>query len=127
MNPEKSNLLNTIRIKDMKTKWKSKDDIRKQWFLIDRKIVFHSCFDCVYKTLQISSYRKKQLILEMLRKKCLGVRLISRSCLEETNHELDRNLYVCPSSFCRMCQERLAFHVINKYFNSIDKSFIVNY
>ena len=42
MNPEKSNLLNTIRIKDMKTKWKSKDDIRKQWFLIDRKIVFHS-------------------------------------------------------------------------------------
>ena len=34
MNPEKSNLLNTIRIKDMKTKWKSKDDIRKHGFLL---------------------------------------------------------------------------------------------
>ena len=58
MDPERSNLLNIISIKDMKTEWKSKDDIRKKWFLTDREIVFHSCFDCVYKALEISSYRK---------------------------------------------------------------------
>ena len=58
MNPERSNLLSISCIKDMKTEWKSKDDMRKQWFLIDCEIVFHLCFDCVYKALQISSYRK---------------------------------------------------------------------
>ena len=47
MDPERLNLLNIIRINDMRTEWKSKDDIRKQWFLMDREIVFHSCFDCV--------------------------------------------------------------------------------
>ena len=62
----------------------------------------------------------------MLEKKCLGVRFFSRSCSEQTNHDLDRNFYVSPSSFCRVCQERLLFHAINKYFNSIDKSLIVN-
>ena len=46
-------------MKDMKTEWKSKDDIRKQWFLTDCEIVFHSCFDCAYKALQISGCRKK--------------------------------------------------------------------
>ena len=126
MNPQRSNLLSISCIKDMKTEWKWKDDILKQWFLIDREIVFHLCFDCVYKALQISSYRKNPLILVMLGKKCLGARFISRSCLEESNHELDRNFYVSPSSFCCMCQERLVFLVINKNFNSIDKSFIVN-
>ena len=97
MNPEKLNLLNIIRIKDVKTERKSNDDIPKQWFLIDSEIVFNSCFDCVYKALQISSYRKNALILAMLEKKCLGVRFISRSCLEETNQELNRNLYLSPS------------------------------
>ena len=77
----------------MKTEWKSKRDIRKLCYLIDREIVFH-CFDCTYKALQISSDRKNPLILAMLEKKCLCVRIISRSCLEETNHELDRNAYV---------------------------------
>ena len=47
MDPERSNVLNIIRSNDMRTEWKSKDDIRKQWFLVDREIVFHSCFDCV--------------------------------------------------------------------------------
>ena len=47
MDPERSNVLNIIRSNDMMTEWKSKDDIRKQWFLVDREIVFHSCFDCV--------------------------------------------------------------------------------
>ena len=47
MGPERSNALNNIRINDMKTEWKSKDDIRKQWFLVDCEIVFHSCFACV--------------------------------------------------------------------------------
>ena len=121
MDPERSDLLNIIRIKDMRTEWKSKDGMRKQWFLIDSEIVFNSCFDCVYKALQISSYRKNALILAMLEKKCLGVRFISRSCLEETNHELNRNFHVSPSTFYRMCQERLVFHVINKYFNSINR------
>ena len=104
MDPERSNVLNIIRSNDMRTEWKSKDDIRKQWFLVDREIVFHSCFDCVWKALQISSYRQNPLILAMLEKKCLSVRFISRSCLEETNYELDRNLYVFPSLFCRTCQ-----------------------
>ena len=87
----------------------------------------------------------------MLEKKCLGVRFLSKACSEQTNHELDRNLYVSPISLCRMSQERLVFHAINpfmtersksmdwflydiglrhervnKYFNSIDKSLIVN-
>ena len=59
MNPEKLNLLNIIRIKDVKTERKSNDDIPKQWFLIEREIAFNSCFDSVYKALQISSYRTK--------------------------------------------------------------------
>ena len=59
MNPEKLNLLNIIRIKDVKTERKSNDDIPKQWFLIEREIAFNSCFDSVYKPLQISSYRTK--------------------------------------------------------------------
>ena len=50
-------------MKDMKTEWKSKDDIRKQWFLTDCEIVFHSCFDCAYKALQISGCRKKLKVL----------------------------------------------------------------
>ena len=60
MDPERLDLLNIIRIKDMRTEWKSKDGMRKQWFLIDSETVFHSCFDCVYKALRISSYRKKR-------------------------------------------------------------------
>ena len=44
MNLERSNLLNIIRIKDIRTEWKSKDGILKQWFLIDCEIVFHICF-----------------------------------------------------------------------------------
>ena len=43
----------------MKTEWKSNDDIPIQWFLIYREIAFNSCFDSVYKALQISSYRAK--------------------------------------------------------------------
>ena len=126
MDLERSNLLNIIRIKDMRTELKSKDGIQKQLFLIDGEIVFHPCFDCVYKALQISSYRNNALILAMPEKNCLGVTFISRSCLEETNYELNRSLYISPSSFCSTCQERLVFYVINKYFKSTDKSFIVN-
>ena len=63
MNSERSNFLNIIRMKDMKTEWKSKDDIQKQWFLTDCEIVFHSCFDCAYKALQISGCRKKLKVL----------------------------------------------------------------
>ena len=65
MDLERSNLLNIIRIKDMRTELKSKDGIQKQLFLIDGEIVFHPCFDCVYKALQISSYRNNALILAM--------------------------------------------------------------
>ena len=126
MDLERSNLLNIIRIKDMRTELKSKDGIQKQLFLIDGEIVFHPCFDCVYKALQISSYRNNALILAMPEKNCLGVTFISTSCLEETNYELNRSLYISPSSFCSTCQERLVSYVINKYFKSTDKSFIVN-
>ena len=123
-NPEKSNLLNTIRIKDMKTKWKSKDVIRKQWFLIDRKIVFHSWYDCVYKTRQISSYRKNQLILEMLKKSVLVLGL-SQGPVWKKLIMNSTGICMFALAHCVVCV-RNVFHVINKHFNSIDKSFIVN-
>ena len=64
----------------------------------------------IYKALKISSNRKIPQIWAMLEKKIFRVRFVSRSCLEETTHELERNLYI--SVFI--------------YFSSIDKSLIVN-
>ena len=126
MDPERKNLLNIIRIKNKWTEWKSKNDILKQRFLINDEIVFHSCFGCIYKVLQNSTYRKKSLILEILKKKCVRLKFWSRSCLDLTNYNFDRNLYTSSDLFCYSCRERLCFHVINNYFNSIVQSFIVN-
>ena len=58
IDPERKNLLNIIRIKNKWTEWESKNDILKQWFLINGEIVFHSYFGCIYKVFQNSTYRK---------------------------------------------------------------------
>ena len=57
-------------------------------------------------------------------KKCVAVEFWSRSCLDLSNYNFDRNLYIYSGSFCYFCQKYLCFHVINNYFNLIDRSFI---
>ena len=39
----------------------------------------------------------------------------------------DNNERVSSISFCNACQYRICFYVINNYFNSIDRSFIVKF
>ena len=48
MDPERSNVLNIIRMNDMRTEWKSKDDIRKQLFLNFSFFVFHLALKISY-------------------------------------------------------------------------------
>ena len=48
MDPERSNVLNIIRINDMRTEWKSKDDIWKQLFLNFSFFVFHLALKISY-------------------------------------------------------------------------------
>ena len=60
-------------MKNKWTEWKSKGDILNQWFLIYGEIVFHSCFGYIYKVLKNSMYRKKPLILNILRKSALAL------------------------------------------------------
>ena len=106
------------------TEWKAKNDLG-QWFLTDGEIIFHSCFGCIYQVLQNSTYRKNLPILKVLKKKCVTVDFWSRSCLDLSNYNFDRNLYIYSGSFCYFCQEYLCFHVIHNYFNFIDRSFIL--
>ena len=48
MDPERSNVLNIIRINDMRTEWKSKDDIWKQLLLNFSFFVFHLALKISY-------------------------------------------------------------------------------
>ena len=61
MDPERKNLLSIIRTRGKKKEWKLKNDLLEQWFHIKGEIIFHSCFNCDYKVLQNSEYRKKPL------------------------------------------------------------------
>ena len=124
MDSEKTRLLDVIHIRHGRTDWKAKNDLGK-WFLTNGEIIFHSCFGCIYQVLQNSTYRKNLPILKVLKKKCVTVGFWSRSCLDLSNYNFDRNLYIYSGSLCHSCQEYLYFHVINNYFNFIDRSFTV--
>ena len=127
MDPERKNLLSIIRTREKRKEWKSKNNLLEQWFHINGEMIFHSCFKCVYKALQNSVYRKKLLFLQILRKRCQSIKFWSKSCLENVNLCFDKIEQVSSVSFCYACQYRLCFYIINNYFNSIDKSFIVKW
>ena len=80
---------------------------------------------CVYKAFQIWRYRKTPLILAMLKKGAFVLGLSQDPAWKKLIKNWIGNC-VSSSSFCCTCYEHLVFYVINKYFNSIDKSFIVN-
>ena len=124
MDSEKTCYIAIIRLRHRRTEWKAKNDLR-QWFLTDGEIIFHSCFGCIHQALQNSTYRKYSPILEVLKNKCVAVEFWSRSCLDLSNYNFDRNLHINSGSFCCFCQEYPCFHVVNNYFNLIDSSFIV--
>ena len=117
---EKTGLMYIIRLRHRRTEWKAKNDLG-QWFLTDGEMIFHSCFGCIYHVLQNSAYRKNSPILEVAKKKSVAVEFWSRSLLDLSNYNFDRNLYIYSSSFCYFYEEYLCFHVINNYFNFIDR------
>ena len=70
MDSEKPSLIDVICIRHKRTEWKAKNDLG-QWFLTDGEIIFHSCFGCIYRVLQNSTYRKNSPVLEVLKKSVL--------------------------------------------------------
>ena len=121
MDPEKKKSIKYYVSKKW-TELKSKNDILNQWFLINGETVFSFMFWVHLQSIAEFKVQQKPLILEILKKKCVSVKFWSRSCLYLSNYKL----YISSGSFCHPCCERLCFYVINNYFNSIGKSFIVN-
>ena len=110
MDSEKPSLIDVICIRHKRTEWKAKNDLG-QWFLTDGEIIFHSCFGCIYQVLQNSTYRKNSPILEVLKKSVL------RSSFGQDLVWILATIILIEKCLC--------FHVINNYFNLIDRSFIV--
>ena len=121
---EKTGLICITRTSHRRTEWKAKSDLG-QWFLTDGEIIFHSCFACIYQVLQNSTYRTKLTNFGGTEKKCVAVDFWSSYCVDFSNYNFDRDLHIYSGSFCYFCQEYLCFHVINNYFDFIDRSFNV--
>ena len=126
MDPGRQNILSILHIREKEEKKSSKKGLHEQWFHINGEIIFHSCFKCIYKVLQNSTFRKKVLIPPYTSK--FGViyeALEGKCCLENVNPHFDKDKYFTSYFFCYPCQYDLCFHIINDKFNSIDKFYVI--
>ena len=60
------NILSIMRIREKEEKRSSKKGLHELWFHINGEIIFHSCFECIYKVLQNSIFKKRCLLYEYL-------------------------------------------------------------
>ena len=132
MDPNRQNVLIIMRIREKEEKRSSKKGLHEQWFHVNREIIFHSCFECIYKVLQNSVFRKKAYVIRILRQHCRSLKFgniyelpESQCCLVNVNPYFDKDKYFSSSFFCYQCQYDLCFHIINDQLNFIDKSYVI--
>ena len=121
-----------MHIRKKEEKRSSKKGLHEQWFHINGEIIFHSCFECIYKVLQNSVFRKKTFVIRILREHCRSLKFGNiyklhegQYCLENVDLYFDKDECFSSSFFCYQCQYDLCFHIINDQLNSIDKSYVI--
>ena len=122
---KKTGLIDIIRIRHRRTKRKA-----KKWAMamVSYRWWINISFAFWMYLSSIAKFNiKNSLILEVLKKSVLWVSFGLYLVLDLSKYNFDRNLYIYSGFFCHFCQEHLFFHVINNYFNFIDRSFILKW